>query len=286
MSSARRAPLVFAAFVAAIFLSIANGAGKARQQPVSVDGATFTAEIKIEYGKSGLAITGDSSSVAHEAILRQTALNLFPQAKHQFELRQRRVMPPGWALLTELTLRAVAQTYSSTATIDVSKVTVRGITTQKTEWDKAAAKLEKNLPEGTVFQQEVIELRPGATLESQCSALIDSALQGRKIEFPRDSDQLSSNAYAVLDELIQIVADCPAAIVAITGHTDASGDESANQQLSEARANSVMAYMIAGGISADRLQAIGAGSATPMLNENNARARQINRRIEIRISFR
>ena len=63
-------------------------------------------------------------------------------------------------------------------------------------------------------------------------------------------------------------------------------NESNNQQRSEARAYSVMAYMIAGGISANRLQAIGAGSSTPLLNENNARARQMNRRIEIRISFR
>jgi len=278
--------MVFAAVVAAIFLSIAYAAGKARQQPVSVDDTPSAAKIKIEYGKSGLVIMGDSSSVAHEAILRQIALNLFPQAKHRFELQQRRVMPPGWALLTELTLRAVAQTYSSTATVGDSKVAVRGITMQKTEWDKAAAKLERNLPQGTVFQQEIIELRPGATLESQCSALFNSALQGRKIEFPRDSDQLSSNAYSVLDELIQIAADCPAAIIAITGHTDASGNESSNQQLSAARANSVMAYMIAGGISADRLQAVGGGSSTPLLNENNARARQVNRRIEIRISFR
>jgi len=285
VSSVRRTLLVFAAVVAAIFLSIAYGAGEARQQPVSVDDAPSTAKIKIEYGKSGLAITGDSSSLAHEAILRQIALNLFPQGNRQFELQQRRVMPPGWALLTELTLRAVAQTYSSTATVDDSKVTVRGITMQKTEWDKAAAKLEKNLPRGTVFQQEIIELRPGATLESQCSALFHSALQGRKIEFPHDSDQLSSNAYSVLDELIQIIADCPAAIIAITGHTDASGNESGNQQLSEARANSVMAYMTASGISADRLQAIGAGSSRPLLNENNTRARKMNRRIEIRISF-
>jgi outer membrane protein OmpA-like peptidoglycan-associated protein len=286
VSLVRRALLVFAVVATAIFLSIANGAGKAGQQPVSLDGTTSAAEIRIEYGKSGLTITGDSSSVAHEAILRQTALNLFPHTKHEFELRQRRVMPPGWALLTELTLRAVAQTYSSTATIDATKVAVRGITMRKTEWDEAAARLTKHLPEGTVLQQEIIELRPGATLESQCSALFRSALQARRIEFPRDSDQLSSNAYSVLDELIQIIADCPAAIIAITGHTDASGNESNNQRLSEARANSVMAYMIAGGISADRLQAFGAGSAMPLLNEDNAHARHINRRIEIQISFR
>ncbi len=85
--------------------------------------------------------------------------------------------------------------------------------------------------------------------------------------------------------LIQIVADCPAAIISITGHTDASGSESSNRQLSEARANSVLNYMINGGIAAERLQAIGAGSSRPLLDKNSARARQMNRRIEFRISF-
>ncbi len=245
----------------------------------------MTPRISFEYEKSRLTITGDTSSVAHEAILRQVALESFPHARHDFELRQVQVMPPGWALLTELTLRAVAQTYSATATIDESRVIVRGITLQKTAWDEAAARLEKNLPTGTEFLQEIIELSPGASLEIQCAALFHSTLQGRKIEFPQDSTELGSTAFSILDELIEIVADCPAATVAITGHTDASGNESNNLQLSEARAKSVMTYMIAGGIAAMRLRAIGAGSSAPLLDENNAHARQINRRIEFAISF-
>lgn len=285
MSSGRRIFLTFAAIFATILLSIANSAGEIREQFVAVDTATLTPKMRFEFGKSRLSITGDTSSIAHEVILRQAALKLFPQAEHQFEFRQRTIMPPGWALLTELTLRALAQTYSSTASISDSNITVRGITMQKAAWDEAVARLDKNLPTGTVFQQQVIVLRPGASLESQCSALFHSALQRNNIEFPPDSNQLGSNTFSTLDELIQIVTDCPAAMISITGHTDASGDESSNQQLSETRANSVMTYMINGGIVAGRLQAVGAGSSTPLLDENSARARQINRRIEFRISF-
>ena len=266
-------------------LFMADRAGNAREQMAAMDTATFVPEIRFDYGDSRLMITGDTSSFAHEAILRQVSLDLFPQAERNFDFQQRTIMPPGWALLTELTLRAVAQTYSSTATIDNSKIVVRGITMQKAAWDKAAARLQKNLPAGMVFQQEIIELQPGASLESQCSALFHSALQRNNIEFPTDSDQLSSNAFSMLDALIQIVTDCPAAMISITGHTDASGNESSNQQLSEARANSVMAYMINGGIAAGRLQAIGAGSSIPLLNENSPRASQMNRRIEFRISY-
>jgi len=285
VSLVRRTLLVCAAILAAILLSTLNSTGKAREQIAAAESVSITPRIRFEYENSTLTITGDTSSVAHEAILRQAALELFPHARHDFELRQLQVMPPGWALLTELTLRAVAQTYSATATIDESKVIVRGITLQKTAWDEAAARLKKNLPAGTEFLQEVIELHPGASLEIQCAALFQSTLQGRRVEFPQDSTELGSTAFSILDELIEIVADCPAATVAITGHTDASGNESNNQQLSEARAKSVMTYMITGGVAAARLQAIGAGSSAPLLDENSAHARQVNRRIEFAISF-
>jgi len=281
----RRALLASAIVIAAILLSTLNSTGKAREQIATADSTAVSPQISFEYENSRLTIKGDTSSVAHEAILRQAALELFPHANHDFELRQIQVMPPGWALLTELTLRAVAQTYSATATVAESKVIVRGITLQKTAWDQAAARLENNLPAGTEFRQEVIELRPGASLEVQCAALFHSILQGRKVEFPQDSNELASTAFSILDELIEIIADCPAASIAITGHTDASGNESINLQLSEARANSVMTYMIAGGIAARRLQAIGAGSSAPLLDENNAHARQANRRIKFEISF-
>jgi outer membrane protein OmpA-like peptidoglycan-associated protein len=264
---------------------MANSASDPRQLPALTETTTSSPAIRFEYGKSGLTIAGDTSSAAHEVILRQVAAEFFPQAPLHIELAQRAVLLPGWALLTELTLRAVANTYSSTATINDSRVIVRGFTMRKTSWDSALARLRKNLPEGMTLQHEVVELQPGASLQNQCSALFHSALRGRKVGFAVDSDQLNPSSYSILDELIQIVADCPTAAVSVTGHSDNNGKEAGNLKLSKARAKSVVAYMVNGGITAKRVRAIGAGSSTPLLAENNARARRMNRRIEFGIEF-
>lgn len=129
------------------------------------------------------------------------------------------------------------------------------------------------------------ELTIRSALEEQCQQLFTSALRGRQIEFEHSSYELRTSAFSVIDELIQIAADCPSATITVTGHTDNSGDEHMNQRLSKARADSVVAYMVARGIAAERIQALGAGSSSPISTEDNARARKLNRRIETDILF-
>ena len=134
-------------------------------------------------------------------------------------------------------------------------------------------------------EHEVEQLKIGASLEEQCRQLFASVSGERHIGFKPSSNELTTNAFSLLDEIIQIAADCPSAAITITGHTDNSGDEHTNQPLSKARADSVVAYMVARGISAERLQSHGAGSSVPLSTDDNARARKLNRRIEFEISF-
>ena len=123
------------------------------------------------------------------------------------------------------------------------------------------------------------------SFEQQCLSLLVAASTNRRIEFSHASDRLKTNAFAFLDEIVEIVADCPATAILIIGHTDSSGDDQGNLHLSKARANSVVTYMVERGISADRLKSFGAGSSTPLVIEDNARAREQNRRIEFEFSF-
>jgi OOP family OmpA-OmpF porin len=149
----------------------------------------------------------------------------------------------------------------------------------------ATEQLKKNLLPGMRFGHEVEELKIGASLEEQCRQLFASVAGERHIGFKPSSNELTTNAFSLLDEIIQIAADCPSATITITGHTDNSGDEHINQPLSKARADSVVAYMVARGIAAERLQSQGAGSSVPLFTDDNARARKLNRRIEFDISF-
>jgi len=228
---------------------------------------------------------GIASSGAHETLLRQVLHNQFADKKAEIDLTVRPALPPAWSLTTETTLRALAMTRSARADISVTRITIKGITADKAKWDVAAARIGGTLLPNMTFEQKVAQVRSPGSMQRQCIELFRTALRGRKLEFPPASAQLGSSAAPLLDELVQIAADCPTATIEITGHTDSTGDEPANRSLSQARADAVAAYMIARGINADRLSVSGAGSSEPLVAENSTAARQINRRIDIELRF-
>jgi OOP family OmpA-OmpF porin len=258
--------------------------GDARSQEASPLTGEF-ASFRIDWHATKIALSGDVSSAAHETILRQTAQRLFPQDEHVFDLHFRTPLPAGWALVSELTLRAISVTESAVAEISGDKLVIRGITSDITQWQRASDRLQKSLLPGMSYVDGVSEFAPTASLREQCNSLFYQALQGRRIEFSQGSDEISSSAYPLLDELIQISADCTTANLVITGHADSGGEEAYNLRLSEARASAVLAYMVSRGIPAARLAAIGAGSSRPLQDNDSGQALQRNRRIELQIVF-
>ena len=115
--------------------------------------------------------------------------------------------------------------------------------------------------------------------------LLLAALRSGTIEFEESSSTLSSGSYGQLDALVELATDCPTASISITGHTDSTGASLSNLLLSEARAQSVMAYLVTRGIQAERLSAHGAGSSAPVADNSDPRARHRNRRIEFELRF-
>jgi len=71
--------------------------------------------------------------------------------------------------------------------------------------------------------------------------------------------------------------------VRIEGHTDSNGDANENQRLSEARANTVMRWLIAQHISATRLTAVGCAARDPLAPNTTPEGKQKNRRTEFDI---
>ena len=247
--------------------------------------ATIPPHLTIEHSQSHIELRGDVSSLAHGAMLRQTVLQRFPDKQPVFRLTVRPALPPGWALVTEMTLRGLAETHSASASISVSEIFVRGITTSRARWSGAASRIEQSLLPGMSFRHQVDEIRMPASLRRQCIELFRTAIRGRRIEFAPASAELGTGSAPLLDEVIQIAADCPLANITITGHTDNTGGEAGNLALSQARARSVADYIIAGGIGEDRIRAVGAGSSQPLVDENTSRAHRMNRRIELEIDF-
>lgn len=71
--------------------------------------------------------------------------------------------------------------------------------------------------------------------------------------------------------------------IQITGHTDSSGAEAYNQQLSERRAMSVKNYLVDQGIPASTMSTMGMGESSPVASNASRDGRAQNRRVELTI---
>jgi outer membrane protein OmpA-like peptidoglycan-associated protein/tetratricopeptide (TPR) repeat protein len=95
---------------------------------------------------------------------------------------------------------------------------------------------------------------------------------------------LRPDSRASLDkELVDLLKDNPKLIIEISSHTDDVGTNEYNQKLSQARAESVVNYLIGHGIDKSRLIAKGYGEGKPIAPNTTPEGRQKNRRTEFKI---
>lgn len=102
--------------------------------------------------------------------------------------------------------------------------------------------------------------------------------------FDTGKAELKPGAAVTLDRLSAFLSEAADRSVTIEGHTDSMGSDATNQALSEHRANSVKTALVAKGIAADRIVAVGKGEAVPVASNDTAAGRQQNRRVEVIIS--
>ncbi|RPF72294.1 OmpA family protein [Aurantiacibacter spongiae] len=114
-----------------------------------------------------------------------------------------------------------------------------------------------------------------------CQEDVRSLLRARTIRFEESSVRIDAASYSLIDEVATALRPCLGAIIQITGHTDSSGPEAGNIELSSERANAVRRALIARGIPADGLRARGIGSRRPV--EGLDPTDPANRRIEFSV---
>ena len=72
----------------------------------------------------------------------------------------------------------------------------------------------------------------------------------------------------------------------VTGHTDSTGSEAWNRELSAARAASVKNYLVDNGVNTDRITTQGVASTQPIATNGTPEGKARNRRVEIRSTVR
>ena len=98
--------------------------------------------------------------------------------------------------------------------------------------------------------------------------------------FETNGTELTSDGIALLDSAIAILEANGSTVLIVEGHTDNEGDTELNKDLSQRRAEAVVAYLVAGGIDPGRLLAVGYGEEQPIADNSTEEGRAQNQRIE------
>ena len=104
------------------------------------------------------------------------------------------------------------------------------------------------------------------------------------ITFATDQDRVIPAFFPTLNSVALVLNKFNRTIVDVYGHTDATGDDNYNFNLSQRRALSVANYLNTQGVDSRRFAVTGFGETRPIANNETDLGRAQNRRVEIQIS--
>ncbi|UOG72952.1 OmpA family protein [Hymenobacter tibetensis] len=113
---------------------------------------------------------------------------------------------------------------------------------------------------------------------------VGTTLRLKNVQFDQGTTRMLAASYATLDQLIAVMKEDPSLLIEIRGHTDNVGPPEKNQILSEQRAAAVRIYLVGLGISEQRITSVGFGGSLPRASNARESTRQLNRRVEFRVT--
>ncbi len=238
--------------------------------------------FKVASRSDGIYLGGTVSTAVERDWLAQQATLAFPEQTINNRLKvgaeafaaANSLAPRGLGMLTDLV--------SGTLDVDSRGLRINGSVAEENKRSQLEQKLEAARREHTGLQLFSNIVIAGQLDNQSCQSELNRLIGSEKILFENEKAGVNPQSHALLDSLANVATRCGARIE-IGGHTDSYGDDAYNQWLSEQRANSVRGYLIANGVSADRLTVVGYGETQP-IDENNTRAQRANnRRIEFRV---
>jgi OOP family OmpA-OmpF porin len=259
------------------------------QPGTSADGPATAAVIAspvfaIAAQRGVVQLSGHTSSRDHEARLQQAVAQHFPDRDHVFEFRPYGPAPDWWVEATTELIGAIAALRSPRARLDDTGLAVRALAEQPELAKNGIATVAEALPIALDTDMRILDAGPDVTARSLCARQFEAYRNG-PINFLESQTQMRASAQPELERVVALAGACRDAIISITGHTDASGDEAWNQALSLARARAVGDWLVGHGIEAERIAFNGAGASEPIASNETRYGRSQNRRIDIAFAY-
>jgi outer membrane protein OmpA-like peptidoglycan-associated protein len=102
--------------------------------------------------------------------------------------------------------------------------------------------------------------------------------------FDFDKWDLRPESFVELDRVVKLLKENPSMEIELSAHTDSFGSDDYNFKLSDNRARSCMEYLLSKGIAPSRVTSQGYGETKPVAPNDTPENRQLNRRVEFKIT--
>ncbi len=244
-------------------------------------------EIGFIKDESGVIVNGMVPDEESRAAVIAAASQHIGVDKVQDQLEIVSGAPVGWLSAAEGIAAILDQFVSMNATLVDTDLRLAGIVDSDSTRTDVEQAISDSLAAGGYRHQYDIAVPAPATIatEISCQQQFEKLLAERKIHFETARAQIAPESYSLLDDLARVASECREAKIEIEGHTDANGSEQMNRKLSQARAESVVEYLTAKGVAADRLSAAGYGESRPVADNKTEAGRAKNRRIEFNVNI-
>lgn len=132
--------------------------------------------------------------------------------------------------------------------------------------------------------------QPGVPANKGCPEMTPEEKEAIKAAFENllfetGKDIIKKHSYESLRELAKVMQHNQGAYLKLEGHTDNVGDDAANMDLSQRRADAVRDFLVNEGVKYDHVTPIGYGETRPVDSNDTVEGRKHNRRVEMIIEY-
>lgn len=197
-------------------------------------------------------------------------------------------LPGVWPIRVLAALDALAQLERGAVTVTPELVAVRGMSHDENASAEIARMLSDKLGDAEEYELDITYEAPPEPEDQLmapelCEAELAAIQRAEKIAFEPGSATVAADSARVIDKIAKLLQQCGEIPLEIQGHTDSQGREEMNQNLSQARAQSILNALRARRLLTGTFVAKGYGEDNPIASNDTEDGREANRRIEFRL---
>lgn len=223
-------------------------------------------------------LRGEVPSVTEKQRIVNLAGSYFGQVTDEMKVSNESA-GSNYPLAADRALAVVSRLDSGRASWSGEKLSVSGAASADA-FAAARAAFETASASGILGGFDVQSIGRSENTREDCNKALNDALSKETIRFKTGSATIDTGNEQLLARLASLAGNCPGNLM-VEGHTDSRGDAGMNMALSLARATAVRDALVALGIEAARIDAVGYGEGKPIADNETAAGRSSNRRINI-----